>query len=476
MIITPKGRLQELRNICNVILESQQYSVVYCGIQAAIDDAVTGDTIYVAAGDYTPAAGRIFINKSLTLAAHPSLGISGPHPQNRPVIQTNSTTWTGCGVQIAANDVILDGFEIENSSAGTRVFYIVGDWNSPCDGWTVRNCDIHDGRNGIRIMGDMVTIEHNNIHQTHSDLINCEYGTCYGLVVRHNWLHSHYPADGGKPAGITYNCSETSPGSWADVTISYNYCWASRTFVDFQNNGGLSPANVILVNHNTVDWWIGDLPDPLQASDQAQLMSIAWWSDTGNWNAANFDIRDNLFTRQKWYNIVDTDLLLSGVVSVRNCLFHMWYLLDDYYPAYAYPNEWPGPRGAVGWDDMGSGNEFVMIDCIHGQDPLYTFSGTYPDDYYALSGPESPAYQAATDNTNIGAWQGLFQITPTPTTTPEPTATPSPTHTGIPTNTPIPTATPTPLPIPATSPAGVIFIMVIITILLIALPARTCLK
>lgn len=440
--------------------QADPYAVVYCAIEDAVADSVADDVIYVGAGSYTPAGGRIIINKSITLAADPALSISGPHPQARPVIHTNSTTWSGCGIQMDADNVVLDGFEIENTAAGALAFYIVGDYNIARNGWTVRNCDIHDGRNGIRVMGDNVTIEYNNIHETQTDQINGEYGNCYGLTVRYNWLHSHHSDLNGKPAGITYNCSSTSPGAWADVDISYNYCWANRTFIDFQHNGGIGPANIIHVFHNTVDWWIGALPDPIQSSDPAQQMSLAWWTDSGTWNGPNFDLRDNLFTRQKYYAVVDTDALLSGQITIDHSLFWQWYLLDAYYPAYAYPNEWPGTRGAVGWNDMGPGNEFVMTNCIHDEAPGYAETGTLPDEYYALSGPDSPAYQAASDGTNMGAWQGVFPPTPTPTELPTLTPTETPTSGPL-------TATPTTAPLPSSSPAGNGLLLMLISAALI---------
>ncbi len=459
------------------------YAVVYCNIESAVTDSVSGDVIQVYAGTYTPTGGRIILDKSITLQAHPSLGVSGPHPQVRPKIMATYTSYTNCAIQIAANDCVVDGFEIEGVYGGGH--YILGDYGAAMNGWTVRNCDIHHARNCIRPVGNTITIECNDLHETESDLINAEYGACYGLTVTHNWLHSHHTNSGAKPAGITYNCSSTTPGAWADVDFSYNYCWASRTFVDFQNNGGLSPANTVSISHNTVDWWIGALPDPVQASDLAQQMSLAWWTGSGNWNGPNFSIRDNLMTRQKWYMVVDTDLLLQGPITLVNCLFWQWYLVDAYYPSSASDHEYPGPRGAVGWDEMGAGNEFVMTGCIT-SDPAYASTGVRPDEYYALAGPDSPAYQAATDGTNIGAWQGIFAptetpteipsdtptITPTDTETPTPTETPPPTDTPTvtPTDTPsptptsgTPTATPTALPVPATGSGGVAVLLLALT-------------
>lgn len=354
----------------------------------------SGGTVQVASGTYTPAGNRLVIDKAITVQAEPALAV-------RPKIVVNYGSWSNCAIQIAADGVVFDGFEVDNSARWSTSprGYLVGDYGSARNGWTVRNCDIHHARNAIRPIGNNVTIEYNDLHETESDLINCQYGSCFGLKVRHNWLHSHHQDMGGKPAGVTYNVSSSSG---ADVEISYNYVWACRTFIDFQHNGGLGPANKILVAHNTVDYWIGDLMDPV-GSENSQQMSIAWWTTSGTWNGPNFEIRDNLFTRQRWYQVVDTDTNLQGQITLDTNMFWQWHLRDDWYPDYAYANEWPAARGAVGWPDMGAGNEFVMSGCLTG-DPLYVASGTRPDQYYALQ-TGSPARGAATDGTEIGAWQ-----------------------------------------------------------------------
>ncbi len=379
----------------------------YATIQAAIAAAANGDTIEVHEGIYTITAGtQLIINKSITLR-------SAPGETTRPKIKTDYQNWNNCAVQIAADNVVLDGFEIDNTRSNPRTGYIVGDYNSAKNGWTVRNCEIHDGDQGIRLMGNNVTIANNNIHETAGDCIDAEYGACIGLKVTGNWLHSHHPDSGRKPAGLTYNVS--SAGT-ATVEITYNYCWACRTFIDFQNNGGLSPSYDVLVAHNTVDWWIGDLPDPIQGTELAQQMSIAWWAGSGNWNGPRFIIRDNIFSRQKWYMIVDTDSLMQGTVNVQNCLFWKWYLRNDWWPTYKYPYEWPEERGAVGWNNAPT--DFAMNDCIT-SDPMFIATGTTPDEYYALR-YGSPALLGASDGTNIGANQ---QIPDPPQATPTPNAT-----------------------------------------------------
>ncbi len=84
-------------------------SVVYCSIQDAIDDASTGDTINVAAGTYN---GSVRIDKSLTLngaqAGVDARTRSGPES----VIDGASATANYYLVDLQADNVVLDGFEV----------------------------------------------------------------------------------------------------------------------------------------------------------------------------------------------------------------------------------------------------------------------------------------------------------------------------------------------------------------------------
>jgi len=364
----------------------------YAKIHEAIAASVNGDTINVDADTYAYST-QLSINKEVILRARPGLA-------TKPVISSTATSYTACLVQVAANNVIIDGFDITgNTVGGAR--YILGDYGSAKNNWTVKNCKIHHGDQGIRMVGNNITIEANEIYETRGDCINGEYGLCDGLKVTHNYLHSEHTDSGRKPAGITFNCDASAT---TDVEISYNYCHSCRTFIDFQHNGGSAPANNILIMHNTVDWKLEVLPSPVPSSAIAQQMSIAFWANSGSWDATKFNIRDNIFSRQKWYTILNTSGASSPIVGnmeLENNLFYQWYLVDAYYPNYAYDEEWPAARGAVGWST--TDDDFTFTDNVQA-DPLYQASGTTAEEYYALQSG-SPAYHAATDGTDIGAWQ-----------------------------------------------------------------------
>jgi putative cofactor-binding repeat protein len=384
-------------------------------IGAGITASAAGDTVEVNAGVYL-ITGQLLINKQVTLMA--KAGLSA-----KPRIRTNVTdSWTACNVQIAADNVVIDGFEIDNalnSSNNAQAGYLVGDWNSAKNGWTVRNCSIHNGRNGIRVMGNYVTIEGNDIYSTYGDCINGEYGQCGGLKVTRNILHAEStgPTSGGsnpKPAGITYSCYATTVG---DVEISYNICYASRTFIDFQHSssGLAAPANNIVIKHNTVDWKMEALPASYTGTEVAQKMSVVWYNSSSSrtWLGSKFTIRDNIFSRQLWFPVNNCSepgagKIVDGGINLQNNLFFGWHLNNTAYPGDEVPitEQWPntpGVAGAVGWraaDDV----DFNTSSDLQG-DPKYSSTGTTAGEYYALTAG-SPALSAATDGLNIGVWQG----------------------------------------------------------------------
>ena len=387
----------------------------YPTIQGAINASNNGDTVIVDAGTYNVASSQILINRSIILRAKTGLA-------SKPKITTSYTSYSNCAVSIYANNVILDGFEIDGSSAfstfpATTSNYLVGDYNSSTNigfnNWTVKNCYIHNCREGLRLSANTgVTIQGNEVAQTVKHCIDCSYSTCYGLKVTQNWLHSENSPYGSKPAGIAYLCSNIAGAS---VEISYNYCTACRTFCDLSKvAAGNAPNSDINIIHNTVDWKLAAVPATVLTTDNGQQMAIAFWAEDGtsatptqSWISSHFKIRDNIFSRMKWYEVTATPDNwdpLSGPLELKNNLFSQWFLCDAYY---ASPNisavEWPAARGAVGSRDFGSGNGFTYTNNIQAS-PIYASTGTTASAYYVLQAG-SPALYAATDGTNIGANQ-----------------------------------------------------------------------
>jgi len=81
-------------------------------IQYAINHSLAGDTIEVDGGTYIVGSNQILINKSLVIQAKAGLS-------SKPKIITSYTSYGNCAVSIAANNIVVDGFEIDGSSAFT---------------------------------------------------------------------------------------------------------------------------------------------------------------------------------------------------------------------------------------------------------------------------------------------------------------------------------------------------------------------
>ena len=182
--------------------QADPYSVVYCSIQDAIDDASSGDVINVAAGTYIEA---VKVDKSITLQ-----GLDGA------IIRPDNTTPTWdknrrCGVYIAAVDnVTIDGFEID----GTGGTVHLGIFPSNSNNTVVKNNVIHDITNeigspgndkaglGILFFGwgqgiDNAVIENNTVYHTgRMGIIVCamnavtyKWELCNNNVIRNNVVH-----------------------------------------------------------------------------------------------------------------------------------------------------------------------------------------------------------------------------------------------------------------------------------------------
>ena len=384
-------------NICSGSLSNPWLTIQY-----AINNSITGDTIIADEGTYDVGTNQILIYKSLTLRARSGLS-------SKPKITTAYTSYSYCAVRIAADNVVVDGFEIDGTQAFAGTFpsitscYLIGDYtpsNIGYNNWTVKNCYLHHCREGVRLSKDNhVTIEGNEIAHTVKHCIDSYYSLSDGLKVTRNWLHSEHTDFGSSPAGISYLCDATAVNN---VEISYNYVNSCTYFIDFESNGGAVPGNQILIMHNTVDWNLAPVTLPI-TTNVGQGMGISW-AGTGTWTSSKFTIRDNIFTRLKYYAIVNSSGAsgpLTGSLDISNNLFYQWYLRDLNFPSGQYPNEWPAPRGAAGWSTTDATPLFTNN--IQA-DPLYKATGTSANEYYALSSG-SPAHQTASDGTDIGAWQ-----------------------------------------------------------------------
>jgi len=123
-------------------------------IQFTVNKASPGDTIMVAASVYPePAPGPLTINKQLTL-----LGAqAGFDARSRAGLESVITDPQG--TSIAANNVVFDGFTVQDS---VSTFTGFGIWlNPPTSGTQILNNIIQNNIVGIGLGGSNVLIEHN---------------------------------------------------------------------------------------------------------------------------------------------------------------------------------------------------------------------------------------------------------------------------------------------------------------------------
>jgi len=199
--------------------QADPYSVVYCNIQAAIDDASDGDIISIAAGLYQPTA-TININKnSLTLQG--SQANIDPRPSNgsgRSAGSGNETIIDGSGsglgqiLYIDGDNVILNGLEItsgtsdmvrqSNSHPGTEVKYCIihnglGDEGvqiKQCSGGSLHHNYVYDiawAGDGLNFANSSnCTIENNEVTNISSDNAAIYCYDCQNTKINNNLVYS----------------------------------------------------------------------------------------------------------------------------------------------------------------------------------------------------------------------------------------------------------------------------------------------
>jgi len=288
-------------------------------IQYAINQAIAGDTIHIAAGTYRHSTnGEVFpitINKNLTLvgAGAASTEINGYTPPSNPkdVIQVGNTT---------SSIVNISGLRIEGGRyVGLRFF-------NGSSGIVTLNYITDNGREGIRLEGSSPTIIDNNIYTNDYDGIHALSGSNpritnnyitgnerHGIYVENsnpiingNLIEDNGAEDGGEDGGgdgINIYGSSSSP-IITNNTIIYNY----DDNIDNGYGGNPTIANNIIaftIEDEGIQWWYDDYLSPTGLSisekkddevtkepDEIQTKKLTVFAD-GEYHIFNNDVYGN---------------------------------------------------------------------------------------------------------------------------------------------------------------------------------------
>jgi hypothetical protein len=388
-------------------------------IQTTINGAAPTDRILLNPGTYS-VDNTLAISKTLTIMAN----VPGSYPN----IRLNFSTYA-YGLTFGANDIILDGLDIDNTRAGTSLGYIRA--STAISNLTVQNCKIHNFRrwfvgdaglvNGFNLLNSQVYL----MYYTFLEISNAQ-----NIQIKYNWFNQQTNTSGGE-AAVTYYV----PATVGTCEISYNYITGTRYGIELSPTTADSPSSgTILVCHNTVDSNMLTTHATNINSPYYGRYGTSFWTASGpnRLNTDNVTFRDNIFSRPLVYGMYLTgNGGFIGPFLIKNCLFfdnywYYWPLTGRYkYEFYEYLNGRqklgvpgfqtafnridkckPTPRSQRPIAGTGSLADWCCTayeNCIV-MDPFFKLTGTTPQEFYALT-DNSPAIGAASDGTNIGAWQ-----------------------------------------------------------------------
>ncbi len=196
-------------------------------LQSAIDRASPGDTVNVEAGIY-PYAGVVNVNKTLTLKG----AQAGVDAYSR--FEAESILENSGGLYVTADDVIVDGFLVQNSTSGAFTGYGIA-LGAGTSGAHVINNIIQDNIVGLGLAnkpgGNQALVQHNVFrnntrpgpasgHAIYTD----EYVAGYGLGMDNVLIDDNqFENDNGAVTGTWgIGISNTGPVGFTNIQIQYN--------------------------------------------------------------------------------------------------------------------------------------------------------------------------------------------------------------------------------------------------------------
>jgi hypothetical protein len=194
-------------------------------IQAAVNKASAGDTITVAAGTYPePAPGPLTVNKTLTL-----LGAqAGVDARGR--VAAESIVTDSQGTQLAANNVVIDGFTVQDSTNAAFTGY--GIW-------------MGSATTGTQIL--------NNIIQNNIAGIGLSNSGASPVLIEHNQIQGNNQPGGASGTGI-YTDQFVSGGAVKNVLIEENaFVGNNDAGIDVSNTDAANGVSGLDVSTNSFD-------------------------------------------------------------------------------------------------------------------------------------------------------------------------------------------------------------------------------
>lgn len=196
-------------------------------LQGAIDKASPGDTINVEAGIY-PYAGVVNVNKTLTLkGAQSGLDARVRFEPLESILENSG------GLYVTANDVIIDGFIVQNSTSPAFTGYGIA-LGAGTSGAHVINTIFQNNIVGLGLAnkpgGNQAVIQHNSFrnntlpgpasgHGIYTD----EYVAGYGLGMDNVLIDSNeFDDTGALTATWGIGISNTGPVAFTNLQIQYN--------------------------------------------------------------------------------------------------------------------------------------------------------------------------------------------------------------------------------------------------------------
>lgn len=199
-------------------------------LQAAINKASAGDTIFVEAGFY-PHAGVVTVNKTLTLK-----GAQAGVDARVRLFEPESVLENSGGLYVTANDVVIDGFTVQNSTSGAFTGYGIA---------------LGAGTSGADVIYNIIQ---NNI--VGLGLANHPSGT--QAVVQFNLFYNNTQPGPASGHGIYTDQFVAGEGGVEDVLIADNdfvndEFSAANTFGIGISNTGASPFTALQIHNNKFD-------------------------------------------------------------------------------------------------------------------------------------------------------------------------------------------------------------------------------